>query len=210
MGVKILLSRRTSDVKKFVKFCEGDFGRKVLRREAHYLRNELRGRKMILDIGCGIGSFEEMLPELNITGLDSSEEMLEEARRRSDKKFVLGDAEDLDFPDRSFDAVFMVTTLEFVENYEKAIDEVARVLVPGGKLVVMTLNPESKYFKDHVQNEDSYFRKIKHTNLKEIERCIQKLFVASGEYFLGIQGVDVFDNNDKSLAALYIIKGIKA
>jgi ubiquinone/menaquinone biosynthesis C-methylase UbiE len=104
----------------------------------------------------------------------------------------------------------MVTTLEFVENYEKAIDEVARVLVPRGKLVVMTLNPESKYFKDHVQKEDSYFRKIKHTNLKEIERCIQKLFVASGEYFLGLQGVDVFDTKDKSLAALYTIKGIKA
>jgi len=210
VGVKILLSRRTSDVKKFVKFCEGDFGKEVLRREAHYLRNELRGRKRILDIGCGIGSFEEMLPELNIVALDSSEEMLEEARRRSDKKFVLGNAENLDFPDQSFDAVFMVTTLEFVENYGKAVDEAARVLVPGGKLVVMTLNPESKYFKDHVQKEDSYFRKIKHTNLKEIERYIQKLFVASGEYFLGIQGVDVFDTNDKSLAALYVVKGIKA
>jgi ubiquinone/menaquinone biosynthesis C-methylase UbiE len=197
-------------MKKFVKFYEGDFGRKVLRREAHYLRNELRGRKMILDIGCGIGSFEEMLPELNITGLDSSEETLEEARRRSDKKFALGDAENLDFPDQSFDAVFMVTTLEFVENYEKAIDEAARVLVPEGKLVVITLNPESEYFKDHVQKEDSYFRKIKHTNPKEIERYIQKLFVARGEYFLGIQGVNVFDTNDKSLAALYVVKGIKA
>jgi ubiquinone/menaquinone biosynthesis C-methylase UbiE len=205
-----LFSRRASDMKKFVKFYESDFGRKVLRREAHYLRNELNGRKMVLDIGCGIGSFEEMLPELNITGLDSSEEMLEEARRWSDKKFALGDAENLDFPDQSFDAVFMVTILEFVENYEKAIDEAARVLVPEGKLVVMTLNPESEYFKDHVQKEDSYFRKIKHTNLKEIECYIQKLFVARGEYFLGIQGVNVFDNNDKSLAALYVIKGIKA
>ena len=210
MGVKILLGRRTSDVEKFVKFCESDFGREVLRRESYYLRNELEGRKMILDIGCGIGSFEEVLSELNITGLDSSGEMLEEAGRRRDKKFVLGDAENLEFPNQSFDAVFMVTTLEFVENYEKAIDEAARVLVPGGKLVVMTLNPESEYFKNHVQKEDSYFRKIKHTNLKEIERYIQKIFVASGEYFLGIQGVDVFDANDKSLAALYAIKGIKA
>jgi ubiquinone/menaquinone biosynthesis C-methylase UbiE len=208
-GLEILLGRQKSDVEKFVKFWEGDFGKEVLRREASYLRNELKGRKRILDIGCGIGSFEEMLPELNIIGLDSSKEMLEEARRRSDKKFVLGDAENLDFPDQSFDAVFMVTTLEFLENYEKAIEEAARVLVPRGKLVVMILNPESQYFKEHVRKEDSYFRKMKHTNLKEIELCIQKLFSASGQYFLGIQGVNVFDTNDKSLAALYVIKGIK-
>jgi ubiquinone/menaquinone biosynthesis C-methylase UbiE len=210
VGVNILLRRRTSDVKKFMKFYESGFGRKVLQREAHYLRSELSGRKRILDIGCGIGYFEEMLPELNITGLDRSKEMLEEARRRSDKEFTLGDAEDLDFPDQSFDALFMVTTIEFVENYAKAIDEAARVLVSGGKLVVMTLNPESEYFKEHVRKKDSYFGKIKHTNLKEIERYIQKLFVARGEYFLGIRGVDVFDTNDKSMAALYVIKGIKA
>lgn len=205
-----MLDKQKSDAKKFVKFYEGDLGKEVLRREAGYLRNELKGRRRILDIGCGIGSFEEILPELNIIGLDGSEEMLEEARKRSNKKFVLGDAEDLDFPEKSFDAVFMITTLEFVENYKKAIDEAARILVPGGKLVVMMLNPESEYFKSHVQKKDSYFRKIKHTNLKEIERYIQKSFVASGEYFLGIQGVNVFDTNDKNLAALYVIKGIKA
>jgi ubiquinone/menaquinone biosynthesis C-methylase UbiE len=210
VGVNILLSRQTNDVKKFTKFYESDFGRKVLQLEANYLRSELSGRRRILDVGCGIGYFEEMLPELNITGLDSSKEMLEEVRRRSDKKFVLGDAENLDFPAKSFDAVFMVTTLEFVKNYAKAIDETARVLVSGGKLVLMILNPESEYFKEHVRKKDSYFVKIKHTNLKEVERYIQKLFVASGEYFLGIQGLDVFDTNNKSLAALYVIKGIKA
>ena len=162
-----------------------------------------------MDVGCGIGYFEEILSELNIIGLDSSKEALEEARKRGGKRFVLGDAENLDFPDKSFDAVFMVTTLEFVENYKKVIDEAARVLVPGGKLVVMILNPESEYFKDHVRKEDSYFRKIRHTNLKEIEHYIQKSFVASGKYFPGIQGSDVFDTNDKSLSALYVVKGIK-
>lgn len=199
----------TSDIEKFVRFYNDKFGKKILIKEAEYLKNELRGRKKILDVGCGIGYFEEILSELNIIGLDSAKEALEEARKRSGKKFLLGDAEHLYFHSQSFDAVFMVTTLEFVENYEKVIDEVARVLVPGGKLVVMILNPESEYFKGHVQKEDSYFKKIKHVNLKEIERYIQKLFVASGEYFLGIRGVDVFDTNDKNLAALYIIKGIK-
>lgn len=208
MGVEILLGRQKSDVEKFVRFFEGDFGKEVLRREASYLRNELRDRKRILDIGCGIGSFEEMLPELNIVALDSSEEMLEEARRRSDKKFVLGDAENLYFPDHSFDALFMITTLEFVENYGKVIDEAARVLVPKGKLVVMMLNPESEYFKSHASKEKSYFRRIRHTNLKNVKNYISKFFDAGEEYFLEIKSQEVFTTNKKS-SALYVAKGIK-
>lgn len=198
-----------SDVEKFVRFYESDFGKKVLGREADYLYNELKGRKKILDIGCGIGFFEERLAKLNIVGLDSSEKMLEEARKRSDKKFVLGNAENLDFSKESFDGVFTVTTLEFLESYKKAVDEVVRILEPGGKFVAMILNPESEYFKAHAQKSDSYFRRIKHTNLKEIESYISKFFVTTGEYFLGIRGQDVFDTRDKNLAALYVVKGVK-
>jgi len=207
--VKILLGRQKSDVEKFVKFYKGDFGKEVLRREARYLRNELKGRKRILDIGCGIGSFEEMLPELNIIGLDSSKEALEEAGKRSDKKFVLGDAENLDFPDGFFDGAFSVTTLEFLEDYKKAVDEVARVLERGGKFVAMILNPESEYFKSHIQGPASYFGRMKHINPKEIERYISKFFTATGEYFLGMRCQEIFDTHDKHLAALYVVKGTK-
>ncbi len=198
-----------SDVEKFVRFYESDFGMKVLDREASYLYNELKDRKKILDIGCGIGSFEERLAKLNIVGLDSSEEMLKEARKRSNKKFVLGNAENLDFSKESFDGIFTVTTLEFLESYKKAVNEVVKVLEPGGKLVAMILNPESEYFKAHAQKEGSYFRRIKHTNLKEIESYISKFFAATGEYFLGIRGQEVFGTRDKNLAALYVVKGIK-
>jgi ubiquinone/menaquinone biosynthesis C-methylase UbiE len=86
-----------SDVEKFVQFYESEFGKKILTKEAEYLRNELRGKGNILDVGCGIGYFEEMLSDLNITGLDNSTEALEEARKRSDRKFVLGDACNLPF-----------------------------------------------------------------------------------------------------------------
>jgi len=199
-----------SDVKKFVRFYESDFGKKVLNQEADYLYNELRYCKKILDIGCGIGSFEERLAKLNIVGLDSSEEMLEEARKRSDKKFVLGNAQNLDFPKESFDGAFTVTTLEFLESYKKAVDEVVRVLEPRGNFVAMILNPESEYFKAHAQKADSYFRRIKHTNLNEIESYISKFFTTTGEYFLGIRGQEVFDTRDKNLAALYVVKGVKA
>lgn len=198
-----------NEVKKFVQFYESDFGRKVLKKEADYLRKELKDRKKILDIGCGIGYFEEMLPELNIIGLDSSREMLEEARKRGGKEFVLSDAEHLDFPEGSFDGAFTVTTLEFLDDYRKAVDGVVKVLEPGGKFVAMILNPESEYLKSHMHKADSYFRKIKHTNLKEIEGYISKFFVATGEYFLGIRGQKVFNTRDRNLAALYVVKGVK-
>ena len=199
-----------SDIEKFVRFYNIGFGKKVLLREAKYLKNELKGRKRILDIGCGIGYFEKILSELNIVGLDNSKEAVEEARRKSDKRFVLGDAEHLNFPNGSFDGAFTVTTLEFLDNYKKAVDEVARVLELGGKFVAMMLNPESEYFKSHIGKPDSYFRKIKCTNPKEIEQYISRSFIAAGEYFLGIRGQEIFDTRDKYLAALYVVKGTKA
>lgn len=198
-----------SDIKKFVRFYKSDFGKKVLAREANYLKNELKERKKILDIGCGIGNFEEMLPELNIIGLDNSREMLEEARKSSGKKFVFSDAKHLDFPEESFDGAFMVTTLEFLDDYKKVVDEVVRVLEPNGKFVAMILNPESEYFKSHMHKADSYFRKIKHTNLKEIEGYISKFFAITGEYFLGIRGQEAFETRNKNLASLYVVKGVK-
>jgi len=197
-----------SDPEKFARFYESSLGKKILRAEVNYLKNELKDRKRILDIGCGMGVFEEMMPELNIVGLDNSEAMLEEARKRSDKKFVLGDAQNLDFANQSFDAIFMVTTLEFVENYKKAVKEATRVLAPKGKLVIMTLNLESGYFKSHALKENSYFRRIRRTNLKNVKNYISKFFDASEEYFLEIKNQEVFTTNKKS-SALYVVKGIK-
>jgi len=194
---------------KFIKFCTSGFGKRVLKREANYLFNELKDSKRVLDVGCGIGSFEERLSQLNVTGLDNSEAMLEEARKRSDKKFVLGNAEKLGFLDRLFDAVFYIATLEFVDNYKKAIDESVRVLESKGKLVVMMLNSESEYFKAHMKKEDSYFRRVKHLNLQEIEGYISQFFSVDSEYFLGIKDQEIFDSTDPRFASLYVIKGIR-
>jgi len=198
------------DVEKFVRFYNSDFGKKILTKEAEYLKGELKERKKILDVGCGIGYFEEILSELNIVGLDNSKEALEEARKKSDKRFVLGDAEHLGFPNGSFDGAFTVTTLEFLDNYKKAVDEVARVLEPRGKFVAMMLNPESEYFKSHIRRPGSYFGRIKHIHPAEIEGYISKFFATTGGYFLGIRGQEIFDTRDKNLAALYVVKGTKA
>ena len=199
-----------TDVEKFVRFCRTDFGKSLLEKEAEYVYQELRSCQKILDIGCGIGSFEQKLPYSDIVGLDNSKEMLEESRRRSNKTFVLGNAESLDFGDSSFDAVFYVTTLEFLTDYQRAIQEAYRVTKPNGKLLVMMLNPESEYFHEHFQRRDSYFRRIKHTDLREIEKSISEFYhITKEEYFLGIKGQQIFDTSDKRYASLHVLVGKK-
>lgn len=199
-----------ADVEKYIRFCDSNFGRKVMKREAEYVYNELKDYEKILDLGCGIGSFEQNLSSLNIIGLDSSKEMLNEAKKRTDKTFVLGNAEHLGFKDSMFDAVFTVTTLEFLDNYQRTIEEMVRVTKEQGKVLAMMLNSRSEYFREEVKKPHDYFRRIKHINLKEIRNCISQFYnIIKEENFLGIIGQHVFDTNDKRDASLFVVVGIK-
>ena len=183
-----------SDAEKFTRFCESDFGKRILEKEVEYVYRELKGSQRILDVGCGIGQVEQMLQNLNIVGLDISEEMLQEARKRSNKTFVIGNAESLDFNNNQFDAVFYIATLEFLDDYPRAVQEAYRVTKPNGKILVMMLNPESDYFKEHMQREGSYFRKVRHTNIREVADYISGFYeVSRKDYFLGIRGGNIYE-----------------
>ena len=85
----------------------------------------------ILDIGCGTGSNLLFLLKmgLDITGLDPSPYMLDIASRRIGHRSDLhrGYAENLPFEDNSFNHACLVTTLEFVDNPRKALEEAFRV-----------------------------------------------------------------------------------
>ncbi|MCP8305202.1 MAG: class I SAM-dependent methyltransferase, partial [archaeon] len=174
-----------------------------------YIRREFEDKKRILDIGCGIGSFEERLPDLDIIGLDLDDEMLYLAKNRTDGAFIRADATRLPFTNSSFDGAFCVTSLEFIEDYKRAVDEAVRVLKPNSNLVVMILNPESGYFKSRSQKEGSYFRRMKHRNLREIRDYLAKFFQVEEHYFLGIYGERVFDTEGRRYASLFVIKGAK-
>ncbi|HPA15325.1 MAG TPA: class I SAM-dependent methyltransferase [Desulfobacterales bacterium] len=84
-----------------------------------------------LDIGCGTGerllSFLEM--GLQVTGLDPSPYALDIAFKKVQNRvdFYRGFAEDLPFDDNSFNYAFLITTLEFVDDPQKAIEEASRV-----------------------------------------------------------------------------------
>jgi ubiquinone/menaquinone biosynthesis C-methylase UbiE len=97
----------------------------------------------LLEVGCGTGHFARWLAQrgYRVTGLDLSPVMLAEAAKRNGLPYIVGDALELPFADRSFDIVALITTLEFVADPERALGEAARVARSG--LLLGVLNRHS-------------------------------------------------------------------
>jgi len=133
--------------------------------------------------------------------------VIDEARKTSGNEFICNPAGKLPFPDRSFDGVFFVTSLEFMDDVGKPLEEAARVLSNGGKIVILMLNPQSDYFKQ-MSGEGGYIaRNIRHTNLEAITSRVSERFEVEGEYFLGVKDGRVFDSNNPRESAIYALEG---
>ena len=198
-----------TSMEKYIQSCKTDFWQSVFRAELDYLLKYLKCTTDILSIGCGPAIIEKGLTEhgFNVIGLDISQEALNQAP--DSIRTVTGSAEKTSFADCSLDAVIYVVSLQFVERYKQAIKETSRILRSNGKMLTMLLNPESEFFKEKIKNPDSYINKIKHIDLKKIEKAISEYFFIKTEYFLGIKETKIFQSRDPSLASLYVIKGIK-
>jgi len=114
------------------------------RRAAIQATNKIGGRVLEVGVGTGI-SLPQYGSHLRIFGTDISEAMLKKAHQRVSElhlKNVEGlavmDAEKLEFPDSSFDVVMAQYVVTAVPNPEVALDEFARVLRPGGELIILT------------------------------------------------------------------------
>ena len=106
--------------------------------------NRIGGRVLEVGVGTGI-SLPLYSPHLRIFGIDISEAMLKKAKQRvaqSRLKNIEGlavmDAEKLEFTDNCFDVVMAQYVVTAVPNPEAALDEFARVLRPGGELIILT------------------------------------------------------------------------
>ena len=105
---------------------------------------ELRSESFedVLDVGCGTGAVLELLhgeyPEKHLTGLDLTPRMIEAAcaKRLENVCFVVGDAEALPFESQSFGAVLCSNSFHHYPHPEKFFSEAARVLRPGGRLIL--------------------------------------------------------------------------
>ncbi len=111
-------------------------------------RHGLRPGMRLLDVACGTGLMAVEAARIlgsaeDITCLDPSEGMLAVARRKIPARFVQGCAEALPFADASFDFLTMGYALRHVTDLEETFREYARVLRPGGKVLILEVTKPS-------------------------------------------------------------------
>ncbi|MFO1432047.1 MAG: class I SAM-dependent methyltransferase [Candidatus Competibacteraceae bacterium] len=101
----------------------------------------------VADIGCGAGTQSFLWAELGhqVVGIDISERLIQLARERGSKDtgkvgFYVGTATELPWPDRSMDVCLVPELLEHVADWKRCLNELVRVLKPGGVLYLSTTN----------------------------------------------------------------------
>ena len=110
---------------------------------------QLQSGETVLDVGCGTGTLvltakERVGTTGRIYGIDPSRQMIAYARRKASRcnlsvDFLLGHAEQLAFPDRSFDVVLCTWMIHHLplDDQRQGLTEMARVLKPGGRLLLV-------------------------------------------------------------------------
>jgi len=114
-----------------------------------------RAGERVLEIGPGTGYYTfEMAARLDggqVDIFDIQQEMIDHVVREANRRGVtnvnpaLGDAQSLPYRNESFEAVVLITVLGEIPDQERALNEVARVLKPGGRLIVgeMIVDPHT-------------------------------------------------------------------
>src|SRR5882672_3248001 len=106
---------------------------------------DLKPADRVLDLGCGTGWASRRLAWIvsagEVVGLDVADEMLRRAEQTSaginNLRFVWGSAESIPAKDNSFDKVLSVESFYYYADQGKALDELLRVIAPGGRLFIL-------------------------------------------------------------------------
>ena len=145
-GGKMVVASRNTDLHGYGEEIRGELGRRIP-----------RGKKLkVLDVGTGFGINVAFLAGWLSKGsavwtVDPSKEVLADVKAALDKestrlvRFAVATADDLDFGDGFFDVVVSVMVLHHIEKLQPALKEMARVLRPGGTLVIVDYKPEASH-----------------------------------------------------------------
>lgn len=158
-------SRVVTDMLEGIKFRDGRYSDKVL------------------DVGCGIGFVSQLYPNFDITGIDISDGML----AHNPYKWQKAPAENIPFPENTFDFVICRSLLHHLEDPLLGLKEMFRVLKPGGKFVCWDPNHNIVYetIRHIFQHTDRFSHLHKSFNdedlFRMIENCNDPYFTSYGD-----------------------------
>lgn len=106
--------------------------------------------KKVLEVGCGVGIdlFRFAKGGAEVTGVDLAERSIDLAKKYFAHHTIkgdlrLGNGENLEFEDNSFDMVYAHGVIQYTANAQKMVDELRRVVKPGGEVIMMVYNRKS-------------------------------------------------------------------
>lgn len=182
-----------------------------------FLKNK-KGK--ILDLGCGTG--RNMIPSKNIEyyAVDFSEEQLKQAKEYTNKnnikaKFYKSEANHLPFKDNTFNHGLFIATLHCIESKEKrkkALEELYRVLKPGGQALISVWDSKDKRF-NQVNNQGEIYMSWLDNNIPHMryyylynKKEFINLLESVGFKILSIENKEELQQNDRFSKKNLIVK----
>ncbi len=199
MGENVVVSQADDKLRQeFNKWAADGRGEEM---ESHHIsiaeqtirRMNLQPGERVLDLGCGAGWATRILAkavegERNgrhgaAVGVDVADEMIARARANArdieNVQYVWGSAAELPLQDGSFDKVLSIESFYYYADQEKVLDEVRRVMAPGGKLyILINLYKENHYslrwvgelkVAVHARSEQEYKQMMERHGFKSVE-----------------------------------------
>jgi ArsR family transcriptional regulator len=211
--LKGVLGRRQSKSQAFFESAAGQWDklREDLFGGASYLRALpalVDHRSVVGDLGCGTGQLSAALAPFvaRVIAIDRSAEMLQAARRRlkevgdaaSNVEVRRGDLESLPLADGELDAATLMLVLHHLPDPAAALREAARVIKPGGRLLIADMLPHDR---------EEYRQQMGHVWLGFSEDAIQRMLASAG--FESIRIVALAADPDAKGPALFVATGVK-
>ena len=183
------------------KRLESNYRKRDFQRRRRLIEAALAARDgdAVLDVGCGPGFYLEQLastvgPRGRLAGIDSSEQMIELARRRctgiANVALDVASATSLPFEDVEFDAAISVQVLEFVNDVDVALSELHRVVRPGGRVIVWDVDwTAAVWYSDRTDRSARVLRAWEgHLSHPALPRTLAKRLLSAGFRGVTVEG----------------------